>query len=54
MRFTTWLDSDERAALQKLAREHERSENFIVRMALRALLFNTPVPAYLKKEEVTK
>lgn len=47
-RFTAWLEHDERAALGELARLHDRSANWIVRMALRALLFDDPIPTQLQ------
>lgn len=47
-RFTSWLSAEERTALRALARELNCSENFIVRMALRAALFNATVPDYIK------
>lgn len=50
VRFTAWLTRDERTALRKLAREHECSENFLVRHALRSLLFGKPIPEYLRKD----
>lgn len=54
IRFTTWLDESEREALRKLAHKQRCSENFVVRIAMRALLFNEPIPSYLKdKDEVT-
>lgn len=49
-RFTCWMGEDEREALRVLAREHGCSENFIVRIALRALLFGKPVPGYLQHQ----
>lgn len=50
-RFTAWLSADERDALRKLASEQQCSENLIVRMALRALLFGKPIPEYLQHKE---
>lgn len=49
MRFTSWLSEDERAALRALASELGCSENFIVRMALRSLLFGTDIPDYMRR-----
>lgn len=57
VRFTAWLSRDERNTLRRLAREHECSENFILRMALRPLLHGKPTPEYLQhgaREKVTK
>jgi hypothetical protein len=48
-RFTTWLGEDERAALRALAHEHHVSENFVMRMAVRALLFGDPIPTWLQQ-----
>lgn len=50
-RFTAYLEHDERASLRELAKLHGRSENYVLRMALRALLFNNPVPTYLQTRE---
>lgn len=50
MRFTSWLSEDERAALRKLAAECECSENLIVRIALRGLLFDKPIPSWVAHE----
>lgn len=50
IRFTAWLSQDERSALRKLAKRQECSENIIVRHAVRAVLFGTPIPTYLQKE----
>ena len=46
-RFTAWLSADERASLRALAAKLNVSENFIVRMALRATLFGKPIPEYI-------
>lgn len=50
-RFTAWLSTEERDRIRQLAAEHECSENFIVRMAVRALVLGVPVPSYLKTEK---
>jgi hypothetical protein len=50
VRFTAWLSFDERERVRALAREHACSENFIVRMALRSMLYGTTVPQYLQQE----
>ena len=47
-RFTAWLSVEERTKLRALASEHGCSENFIVRMALRSLLFGHKVPSYMQ------
>jgi hypothetical protein len=49
-RFTAWLSFEERERVRELAREHSCSENFIVRMALRSMLYGTKVPQYLQQE----
>lgn len=51
VRFTAWLDRDERKALRRIANEHGTSENFIVRVALRAFLFGQKVPSYLQQKD---
>lgn len=48
MRFTTWLSGEERDALRALAARLGCSENFIVRIALRSLLFGNEVPDYMQ------
>jgi hypothetical protein len=53
VRFTTWLSLDERGALRKLAKQQECSENIIVRHAIRAVLFGSPIPSYLQKENAS-
>ena len=47
-RFTAWLSEGERGALRRLARRHGCSENYLVRVALRAMLFGASVPPYLQ------
>lgn len=53
VRFTTWLDADEYKALTDLAEANSCSKNFLARIALRALLFDKPVPSYLQKKDTT-
>lgn len=50
VRFTAYLSQEERAALAREAKAHSCSENFIVRLAVRNLLFRTPIPSYLQHE----
>jgi len=50
VRFTAWLSFEEREKVRALAREHSCSENFIVRMALRSMLYGTNIPQYLQQE----
>jgi hypothetical protein len=54
-RFTSWLSEDEREALRETARLADCSENMIVRMALRGVLFGKPIPKWLAEttREVT-
>ncbi len=43
-RFTAWFSEDERAAIRGLAVHNRCSENFVIRTALRAMVFREPVP----------
>jgi len=51
VRFTAYLSKEEREALQRAALVHACSENYIVRMAVRHLLFDSPIPTYLQPGE---
>lgn len=48
-RFTAYLSEEERAALRALASAEECSDNFVLRIALRALLFDKPIPTWLRE-----
>lgn len=48
VRFTAYLSKEERQALQRAAADNSCSENYIVRMAVRHLLFASPIPTYLQ------
>lgn len=49
VRFTAWLSRTERDLLAKYAAEHECSENFVMRLAVRQF-FGLPNPAHEKPE----
>lgn len=51
VRFTAWLSDEEREKLRELAREHNMSENMVVRFAVRAVVLGVPVPSYLQTEK---
>lgn len=53
-RFTAWFSREELDALEARAAEAGTSKNFIVRMAVRCVLLDKPVPTYLQREKVTK
>lgn len=47
-RFTSWLGEEERRGLADVARAARVSDNFVLRLALRALLFGEPLPSWLQ------
>lgn len=52
VRFTAWLSTEERDKLHEVANAHGTSDNFILRIAVRSLLLDMPVPSFLQAEKV--
>ena len=50
VRFTAWLSKDERKAQRELAAALGVSDNFVIRTAVRNLLFDIPVPRFVREE----
>lgn len=46
-RFTAWLSVRERARLKALAASQGTSDNYLVRIALRHLLFDNEIPDHI-------
>lgn len=53
-RFTAWFSREELDMIEERAREAGTSKNFIVRMAVRSVLLDKPMPSYLRREELQK
>ena len=50
-RFTAWIGEDERELLRRVAADEGCSENFVMRSALRALLFGTETKSFQRMRE---